>query len=304
MYILFTEIIVLDGTYQMVDVEYNQVDSMLKFDLTRFPNFLSDHFQNYVEKNGIFVLFYDRSNFDYDESVNFLLESTLPSRSPLIKSWIKNATILVEGDQEVVESDRLDSVRKRLSAKENEELKGVFAIESDLDVFPESDVPSVISLHAKSNIDYDDVKQDDIYIKMHPIELNYPFLMIQDGNLFTMKETQSTYELPHPSDVILSEYDFLDVEMGKYEKMYETFNLFNAHYFGIEEVERSKIGGYFEDELPSNLSGQNWVQLLDLSSYSHPSDFFNDIGDCNVSIFIDRNNRADSLECKVLIGYT
>jgi len=173
-----------------------------------------------------------------------------------------------------------------------------------LDLIEGLQEPYVITIHAVEDIDYDDVRPSDLYIKLHDAEFKYPFLLISNDEVFTMPDTTYSYDLPYPSESLFTRYEFSDEEKKKYKSLYETFNILNLHYFEIVEEEQSILGGHYEDEFPLPIDGRDWVQFLNLSSYSHTCDFFEDIGDCHVSIYVEKNSAKYDLDHRVFIGYT
>ncbi|MFT6334165.1 MAG: hypothetical protein ACJATI_000897 [Halioglobus sp.] len=306
--------IILDVLYGNVPVIFNNETTSLEIDLSGFPDFHKTHFENYVKNKGLIILLDDGRINKYKDVVSILIDKVIPSRKNLLMMWLKKSKVLKEGEMMPVSKEEYCPIFEKMTVVEKEELAGLFLIDDkEINPIKSRSVPYTISLHSKSDMDWDDIGESDLYIKIHDESISLPLILFNNGDAGTMKETSFFYELPYPSELLFSKHGFSEEEKNKFREACEIIYEYSMQYFDVSDVERSKLGGYFEDDLKYADIGndsfdynKDWKQLLTLSSYSHPCDFFADIGDCHANIMVIESEKEGMvvMESRIILRYT
>ncbi|MFT6334924.1 MAG: hypothetical protein ACJATI_001670 [Halioglobus sp.] len=152
-----------------------------------------------------------------------------------------------------------------------------------------------------------------MYIKLHDDVISQPVIMFNNGEAGTMKDLRYKYDLPYPCNKLYTSNGFSEEEAQQYASLYEMFEEETEEYFGTEFGDSCKIGGYFADDMECATINHDsfdyergWKNLLTLSCYSHPSDFFAEIGDCHAGIMVLESEKDGKgvLESRIVLSYT
>ena len=298
-YFNFNKIMILDIVYGGVSMKYSYESQMLELDLFGLPDFFQNIFISHIEKKGLFVLFYNDSKIDFSNLASYLIDEVIHDRHSLIFGLLRKKNVLMEGERTPLENEALTHVNQNLTIQEREELKGVFSVDFEINIKGVKNANS-ISIHAKNNIDYDHIKESDFYLRVHSEGIDYPFILILEGQPYTIQEAKISYSLPMPSESFFRKYGFVEEEILRYKELCEIFDIFTCNYFDIPEEESSELGGYPQRELSDWEQDkedfndvEEWVQLLSLSSYSHWTDFFNEIGDGIMNVLVKKSSLGE-----------
>ncbi len=306
--------ILLDDLYCWTPTYYDYSTASLEFHITDLSESLKSGFVSYVMENGLDVKVNQISTEDYKEKMKVLIEKAMPLRKDLIISWLKKTKVLIESEQIPVEDKSYEMIRKNLTDIESEDLSALFLIDDKaINPIASRAIPYTLSIHAKRGLNFDAIGEADLYIKLHDDVISQHVIMFNNGEPVAMKDLRYKYDLPYPCNKLYTKNSFSEEEAEQYSDLYEIFDEETEEYFGTEFGDSSKIGGYFGEDIeyacinhdPFDYE-RDWKSLLMICSYSHPCDFFADIGDCHADIMIIESGKdgEEVLESRIVLRYT
>ena len=305
---------ILDVLYSDVPINYSYHTTFLEFNLSGLNNFQISNFVRFVEDKGLKVQIDEVGLDDYEVEISSLIDEMMPNRKELILSWLKKTKVLVKGEFVPVDDEVFRNIRKDMTDIECEDLAALFLIDDEnLNPLNHQSVPYIVSLHSKDELDFDLIGELDLYVKIIKEDMEPSLILINNEDIDTMKKSNYIYELPYPSKTLFKKNDFGEEEASQYRELYEMFDDYIEECFKSEFGDYSKIGGYIEKDIEYATINhdqfdfdRDWKHLLMLSSYSHPCDFFRDIGDCHVNVMVIESVKDGEviLESRIILNYS